>query len=232
MVNINLVPAEIKNKIAQAKASANVFSISLVIVFLFLVIGGLAQAANSMFLEPNLAAIKSDIGQSTTDLKAFATLENKAIFLNDRAKTALAIEQKRPLWSQIMQNLINTVPQEVQFASVAFDVSKTPNIVLNGYAKSERNVVSFKDKLEASEFFKNVAFKSSSAENKPAAPAPATSTTPTPTPTTTTPETTPETTTTPPAPATVVAQPTEKRVSFSLEFDLEKFFITARGSNE
>jgi Tfp pilus assembly protein PilN len=218
MVNINLVPQEIKGKIAQAKASANVFSICLVIVFFFAVVGALALAANSMYLEQNLTNIKQSIAKSTSELAIYNLLEDKAIFLNDRAKIALALEQKRPLWSQIVQNLNNSVPQEVQFSSVAFDLTKNPNIVLNGYAKTERDVISFKDKLEASEFFNNVAFRSSQAENKPV------ETTTTTTATTTT-STTEATAATPTVATPIVTTPTEKRVNFSLEFDLEKYYI-------
>lgn len=186
MVNINLVPQEIKAKIAQARKSANVFSICLVIVFLLVILGILSLAANAMVLEPNLTTVKDEIQKNTTALQSFASLENKALFLNERAKIASEIEQKRPLWSQIIQDLINSVPQEVQLASVTTDAAKTPNFVLEGYAKTERDIISFKDKLEKSDFFKNVAFKSSSAENQPAA---------------------------------------EKKVNFSLEFDLEKYFL-------
>lgn len=198
MVNINLVPEEIKDKIVQARYSANVFSICLVVVFLVIVLGVLAYAANSMVLEPGLAGVKEDIAQNTQELAAYTALENKALFLNDRAKVAIEIEQKRPLWSQIIQGLINSVPQEVQFASITADTLKSPNFVLEGFAKDERDIISFKDKLEASEFFKNVAFKSASTENKPIVPLVEGQ----------------------PAPP-----PTEKRVSFSLEFELEKYFL-------
>lgn len=209
MVNINLVPQEIKAKIAQAKKSANVFSICLVAVFLLVILGILSLAVNSMVLEPDLATVKDEIQKNTAALQSFATLEDKALFLNDRAKIAETIEQKRPLWSQIVQGLINSVPQEVQFASITADVTKSPNFVLEGFAKNERDIISFKDKLEASEFFKNVAFKSSSVENQPVSPSQGGPTTPL-------------------VEGQPAPPPAEKRVSFSLEFDLEKYFISAK----
>ncbi len=200
MVNINLVPREIKDKISQAKFSANVFGICLVVVFLVVVLGVLAAAANTMLLEPNLSTIKGEVSQNANELTAFASLEKKALFLNDRAKIAQEIEQKRPRWSQIVQNLINSVPANVQFSDLAVDSTKIPNFVVSGYAKDERDIIGFKDKLEASEFFKNVRFKSSTAEDKPVE------------------------TPTAPTEATTAPVATEKRISFSLEFDLEKFF--------
>lgn len=211
MVNINLVPQEIKERITQAKNSANVFSICLVVVFLLIILGILSLAANSMVLEPELALIKAEIQKNTASLQSFSVLEDKALFLNDRAKIAQEIEQKRPLWSQIIQGLNSSVPQEVQFASFTVDILKSPNFVLSGYTVTERDVISFKDKLEQSEFFKNVKFKSSSVEDKPTSTAPVATTPPAEGQPTTTPTITP-----------IV----EKRISFSLEFDLEKYFST------
>jgi len=192
-LNINLVPAEIKSKIAVAKKSANVFSICLVAVFLLAVLGGLSLAANSILLEPNLKLAKEETQKNINALKFFSDLEKKALFINDRAKMAATIEQKRPYWSQVLQNLINNVPQSVQFASLEVNITNSPNFVLEGLTKTERDIINFKDKLEKSDFFKNVAFKSSAVENKPAT-----------------------------ADQTAEATPAEQRLRFSLEFDLEK----------
>lgn len=243
MVNINLVPREIKDKIAQAKRSANVFSISLVVVILMIVLGILALAANNMLLKPNLEQVKNDIRKNSAELAVYQEMEKKALFLNERAKIASEIEQKRPVWSQIVQNLINCVPQQVQLSNVEVDITKNPNFVIDGYAKDERDIISFKDKLEISEFFKDTNFKTATAEDKPqttttvpapapVAPAPTTQTTPTTTSTTPTTEqpisqpTAQPTTVAVATPVTVTA-PAEKRINFSLEFNLEKYFVTA-----
>ena len=39
--------------------------------------------------------------------------------------------------------------------------SKTPNFILQGNTTTEREIIKFKEKLEASSFFKDVTFKSS-----------------------------------------------------------------------
>lgn len=207
MVNINLVPENVKGKIAQAKFSANIFSICLVGVILLGVLGVLAKSANTMLLQPNLEAVKADITKNKSDLTAFADLENKALFLNDRAKVATEAEQKRPVWSEIIQDLINSVPQQIQFVSLTVDVNKSPNFILDGSADNEQDIISFKDKLENSDFFKNVAFKSSTTQTQSA---------------------TTQTTT----PTDQTAQVAQKKMSFSLEFDLEKYFITTTGATK
>ena len=161
MININLLPTEIKTKISQAKKSADVFSICLVVVFLVVVCGLLLNSLKYMLLQPELDNLKAQVTKATSELKSFDELEKQALFLNDRAALAQKIEAQRPLWSQIIKELNNSVPQTVQFSGLTADVSKSPNFVLTGQTDSEREIIKFKDKLSTSKLFKNVAFKSS-----------------------------------------------------------------------
>lgn len=164
MININLLPPEIKLKLKQAQKSADVFSICLVIIVIFAVAGFLLKALDRMLLAPNLAATKNNIQKARSQLNSFGELEDQAVFLNERAELATKIEEKRAVWSQITQELINSVPQEVQFTNLNVNQDKTPNFVLQGKTNSERDIIKFKEKLDNSAFFKNVAFKSSSTE--------------------------------------------------------------------
>ena len=162
MVNINLLPPEIKLKIKRGKKSANIFAICLVAIVLVAVGGVILSSLKSAILQPRLDSTKSQIDKANADLGNFDKLETQALFINDRAKIAKTIEEKRAVWSQILQDLINSVPQDVQFLSLSVDLDKSPNFVLQGNTTSEREVILFKDKLENSKFFKDVSFKSSS----------------------------------------------------------------------
>jgi len=162
MVNINLLPPEIKLRIKKGKQSANIFSICLVAVVLIGVGGIVLSSLKSAILQPQLDSTKSQVDKANADLGNFDKLEAQALFINDRAKIAKTIEEKRAVWSQALQDLINSVPQDVQFLSLAIDLDKSPNFVLQGNTTSEREVILFKDKLENSKFFKDVSFKSSS----------------------------------------------------------------------
>lgn len=208
MIVINLLPPQIKQKIENAKRSASLVSVALIVVIIIAVLAFLLWAAKSQYLEPTLAMTKSQIIKANNELVSYKKLEEAALFLNDRAKIASDIESKRPMWSQILRDLINSVPQTVQFTSLAGDLDKTPNFVLQGNTISEREIIKFKEKLENSAFFKDVAFKSSAAEK---------TTTPVPTTTSTT-----TTGTTP----TTVPQTTSNKVIFSLEFNLEKLNLS------
>ena len=162
MVNINLLPPEIKLKIKKGKQSANIFAVCLVAIVLIFVLGIVLSSLKSAILQPELDSTKSQIEKANSDLGNFDKLEAQALLINDRAKIAKTVEEKRAVWSQALQDLINSVPQDVQFVSLAIDLDKSPNFVLQGNTTSEREVILFKDKLENSKFFKDVSFKSSS----------------------------------------------------------------------
>lgn len=189
MLSINLVPAEIKDKIKQAKKTADVLGIAIVIVILFAVISVLVRGANSMLLEPNLIVAKNQVVESNSQLKAFDKIKNQALIINNKVTLASQVNETRAHWSQIIQDLINCVPQNVQFKSFSASSDKSPNFVLTADTDSAQNIILFKDKLEASPFFKNVAFKSSTTSSD----------------------------------ATDITK--VKKVAFSLEFDLEKYFL-------
>lgn len=162
MVNINLLPPEIKLTIKQAKTSANIFSICLVIIlFTALVIFSLYELKN-MYLSVALESSQKDLKNATDSLESFNNLATKAIFINDRASIASEIEKNRASWSIIIQDLINSSPSDVQFTTLTVDLTKKPNFVLQGNTTSEREAIKFRDKLESSQYFKDVAFKSSS----------------------------------------------------------------------
>ena len=162
MININLLPPEIKLKIKKGRQSANIFAICLVVIVVLIVAGVVLSSLKSAILQPQFEGAKTQIDKANSDLENFNKLEAQALFINDRAKIAKTLEEKRPVWSQILQDMINSVPQDVQFVSLAVDLDKSPNFVLQGNTTSERQVILFKDKLENSKFFKDAAFKSSS----------------------------------------------------------------------
>lgn len=166
MVNINLLPPEIKGKIKKAKQSANVFSICLVAVIAFVVITFLLGAYKDNLLRTRLDDQKAQLQSANQELDNFNQLQNEALFLTDRGKLATQIESTRPNWSQILESMINSVPTSVQFTSLTADITKSPNFVLQGSTTSDREAIKFKDKLASSSFFKDVAFKSSTVGNQ------------------------------------------------------------------
>jgi Tfp pilus assembly protein PilN len=162
MVNINLLPPENKLKIKQAKQSANIFSICLVAVIILVVLGFILKTLKNDLLGPDLENIQKQIEAQKTELSSYNELENQALLVNDRGKLSSQIESQKASWSQILQDLINDVPTNVQVTTLTADLAKSPNFVLQGTTDSDRDAIKFKDKLENSAFFKDVSFKSSS----------------------------------------------------------------------
>lgn len=160
MININLLPPEIKAKIKQKKQTANVFSICLVIVIISAVFSILFRSFQETIFKSRLDTLQSEIQKSNTDLENYGDLEKEAAFLYNRNQLAAQIQKDNPNWAVILTDLVNSVPGDVQVTSLDIDLSKTPNFVLQAITTNEREAIKFKEKLETSNYFRDVAFKS------------------------------------------------------------------------
>lgn len=169
MININLLPAELKMKRISAKRNATLISICIVLTFLTAAIGIVARSFSST-VETNLREAREKIEKNTSSLDQYQDLREAALFINDREKTAQDLAKKRIPWSKVLLDLINSTPIDVQFENLTINTEKTPNFVLQGNTTTEREIIKFKDKLENSDSFEAVTFKSSSltvdAQNK------------------------------------------------------------------
>lgn len=161
MININLLPPELKLQRLGAKKNASLVTICLVVVIVFAISGLLSRNFKNT-VSANLSATKSNIDKEVGQLDAFKDFQELAYLINDRSQEAVKINQAKVMWSQVFQDLTNNTPQDVQIANINAKASETPNFTLQGNTTSEREVVKFKEKLESSTFFKNVTFKSSS----------------------------------------------------------------------
>lgn len=161
MININLLPPELKLQRINAKRNASLISICIIVVFIFVIIGVIVRSLAST-VEARLTTAKNDVQRGSSQLDQYKNLEELALLINDRSNTADKISQNRLIWSQALQELTNSAPSDVQFENLTANVEKTPNFVLKGNTTTEREIIKFKEKLENSPMFKNVSFKSSS----------------------------------------------------------------------
>ncbi len=160
MININLLPPELKISRIEAKRNASLFSVSLVVIIFSIVLGIVALTGKST-VEAYLDSIKQDVSSSQDQNQDAKALQEAALLINDRALTFADINAKRAIWSQILTDLSVDAPTDVQFINLTCDTAKSPNFVLQGQTTTEREIIKFKEKLESSPLFKNVAFKSS-----------------------------------------------------------------------
>lgn len=160
MININLLPPELKLKRIKVKHNASLMGVCLVIVIATIVLGVIASSAKKT-LEAHLGNTQDQITSADKD-KTTQELIDMALLINDRATTYSTINKTRAIWSQVLQELSNDTPADVQFETFTANSEKSPNFVLSGNTSSEREIIKFKDKLSTSSFFKNVTFKDSS----------------------------------------------------------------------
>lgn len=161
MININLLPPQLKMQRIMAKRNASLISICLVIILVVAIIGIIARSFEST-MATYLKSTKENIEKNTSQLDQYQDLQDLALLINDRWQAAQVIDKDRPFWSQILRELSNCAPADVQFENLTANIEKTPNFILQGNTTSEREIIKFKEKLEDSGFFNNVNFKSSS----------------------------------------------------------------------
>lgn len=161
MININLLPPELKMKRIAAKRNASLVGICVVFVLAVIILGVIGKSLEST-VQAYLGETKNTIEKNSSVIDQYKDLQDLALLINDRWKTTQEIDKDRVYWSQVLQDLINCVPTDVQFENVTIKMEKTPNFVLQGNTTTEREIIKFKEKLEDSIFFKNVTFKSSS----------------------------------------------------------------------
>lgn len=166
MININLLPPQSKATIKQAKKSASVFGVCLVVLIFFVVVEGILMWTNKNMLIPDWQAANKKILNESAKAENYKEVEKQAIFITNRSTIAKQLEPKRALWSYILTNLISTMPNDVQIESLTTNLERSPNCAIQGNTVSEAEIVKFKDKLEESPYFKDVFFRTSSTDTQ------------------------------------------------------------------
>jgi len=161
MININLLPPELKLRRIKAKHTASLISVCLVIVFVTVILGVIARSAKET-IEAHLGSTQDSVKESNNLSGENKTLVDNVLLINDRAQATKEVNKTRAIWSQVLQELSNDTPASVQFETVTANSEQSPNFTLSGNTNSEVEIIKFKEKLEASGFFKNVTFKNSS----------------------------------------------------------------------
>jgi len=157
---INLLPKELKEEKRQRQFIAQLFSFCLSLLFIFILwIVGI-EAANQI-LAINLKTSESQIQQEGKELERMKTLEEKAKLLNETLKVVDDLTKQQVAWSQIIKDFSASVPASVQINNLSLNSKKSPNFSLSGKAASFRDILEFKEKLEASPNFKDIIFTSS-----------------------------------------------------------------------
>jgi len=159
-MTINLIPPKFKKE----RAIKRTFGI---VIFGFVALGLMVIAVTAIFLLSNVFA-QNDIkninmkiqDQQATILK-YKELEDDINSTNGKLKKLDSLSSKKIFWSMVLTDLANSTPEKIQITN--FSISQiTAKGTLNGIAETRRDIAKFKEKLEASNYFKNVGFSASS----------------------------------------------------------------------
>lgn len=161
MINVNLLPDEIKQEIEQTKKNAQVLSLlgrfSLFFLIYLLILTGFFFYLNGEVKKSNL-----ELGEREAAMSKYNTLEEKSRRIADRINTVKKIDNASFRWSGLIEEMGNVVPGGVYLNSVKIDPAGKGRNQLTGYARSKQEVAALRDSMEKSSRFRYVDIERSS----------------------------------------------------------------------
>ncbi len=155
MIDVNLLPAEIKDDIAQAKNNKTALSYFRRSMFLLVSICLIFIAAY-YFFGSLLKEYQAKQVITNKLLNRFGNLEELANKAISKIGKIQGIEASTNTWSNILAEINNITPQTVTIVSLKLDSNLKLRQTINGTASSKKEVAEFRDTLEGSEYFEFV----------------------------------------------------------------------------
>jgi Tfp pilus assembly protein PilN len=167
MINVNLLPPDIKEEIAQTKKNGQIVKVFWKLIFLILIYLLLSGGFYYWFsLEQNKTA--NELAKKEEEIKKYGILEQEAKNIADRLNTIKQIQSNTFVWSGTIDEIMTVVPTGVSLKSVKIDsVNKNRNQI-TGDANTKTEVASLRDSLEKSNKFQYVDIEASTTIKDPA----------------------------------------------------------------
>lgn len=166
MSNINLLPDEIKEDIAQAKKNKKTrkyFVKSILMLFSVILFSGVLF----LYLQSEIKRTARDLEIKNSDIENFGNLEAEATVLSKRLATIGNIKDELNHWSDTIKELRMILPSGSYLTSVSIEEDKKARNRLSGFADSKAIVASIRNSMEKSEKFEYVDIESSSSVLNP-----------------------------------------------------------------
>lgn len=159
-MTINLLPEKLKS---QRKASLVVSEIhfDLSLIFIALITASLGLALVNLSQTKKLESLDNKIIAEEKTFESHRELEKDIIGINSRLKKIAEIDNNKIDWSNFISSIANSTPPEVTIDSLSLTSLKN-TVSLTGKAATRKDIAVLKEKLEASEYFNNVIFNTSS----------------------------------------------------------------------
>lgn len=163
-MTINLLPPNLKKEKEYIKIfhALVVFFVS---IFLILVLATASIFLADLEISSQSNKNNDELSNQEATLKKLEPVKSKVDIINSKLDKISQIDSTRAFWSNIIKDLANDTPQKVQIKTLSLD--KTTNkIDFSGLALTRRDIAAFKEKLEASKYFMNVTFYTSSLDTQ------------------------------------------------------------------
>lgn len=155
MIDINLLPVELKDDIAQAKSNKTalsyfrrslflLFSMALIFIAAYYFFGSLLQE----YQAKQIIAKKQ--------INRFGNLEELANKAIGKISKIQGIEASANTWSHVLSEINTITPSGVTIVSLKLDSNLKLRQTINGTAISKKQVAEYRDILEASKYFEFV----------------------------------------------------------------------------
>jgi Tfp pilus assembly protein PilN len=159
-MSINLIPPKLKEIKKEERILRLFGNFTFFYLVLFCFLTGVLFLADS-YIKKNIATVNSQIEiESAKEIK-YKDTEKQVEEINAKLVNIKLVSDNRIVWSTILEELSKCTPAETQIKTLSSSI-ETGTISLTGYAASRRDIAKFKDKLESSNYFKNVNFTTSS----------------------------------------------------------------------
>jgi len=155
---INLIPPKLKQQRALSLVSNQViFGFSVILIMLGIMSGAIFTYNSS--LAKDIRKTDASLTEQNKRLKSFKDTESLIKTANQKLDLINETSGERTLWSNIIVEISNFTPKEVQIK--AMDLNQdTITAAVAGVATTRKDIAIFKEKLEKGGF-KNVTFTSS-----------------------------------------------------------------------
>ena len=166
MINVNLLPEEIKSEINQSKKNRIVLAIlykTLGIIFFTAIIFAFFYS----YFNIELNNAKESYGFKEKSLKEYGSLQESAQKIAEKINTIKKIEASSNDWSGTIDEINNIVPAGIYLNSIKLDSSAKTRGQITGRATSKNEVATFRDNLEKSQKFQYVDIESSTTQIDP-----------------------------------------------------------------
>jgi len=153
MLTLNMVSAEQKKEIRLRHIYGFVKTINLTLIIITIAIAIILLAAKIILQ----SKFNDTISQTTLVTKTNQSYNNNIREINNKLNFIAKIQTEFIPWSNLIKNLAEITPADIDFYYVKLD-SLEQTIKINGRAGLRSSLLNFKEKMEATAYFKEIKF--------------------------------------------------------------------------